>query len=107
MCSSRTTTTGAITRASIISPRPTSTSGEAKPSCGKEKGSNAKPSKTVACFTTNKPHNINQDAPDPLLDQAASCLKISDDGQPYPQPRELDHGCSEPRVSGFGDALFV
>src|SRR6202451_4900961 len=82
MCSSRTTTTGAITRASIISPRPTSTSGEAKPSCGKEKGSNAKPSKTVACFTTNKPHNINQDAPDPLLDQAASCLKISDDGHP-------------------------
>jgi hypothetical protein len=29
----------------------------------------------------NQPHNINQDAPNPLLDQAASCLKISDDGQ--------------------------
>src|SRR6476659_2066563 len=26
---------------------------------------------------------------------------------PYPQPGELDHGCSQPRVSGFGDALFV
>ena len=26
---------------------------------------------------------------------------------PYPQPSELDHGCSQPRVSGFGDALFV
>src|ERR1700691_2018787 len=80
MRSSRTTTTGAITRASTILPRPTSTSGEAKPSCLKEKGSNAKPSKTVGCFTTNKPHNINQDAPDPLLNQAACCLKISDDG---------------------------
>ena len=72
---------GAITRASTISPRPTSTSGAVKPSCWKEKGSNAKPSKTVGCFTTNKPHNINQDAPDPPLNQAVSCLKISDDGQ--------------------------
>jgi hypothetical protein len=26
---------------------------------------------------------------------------------PCPQPGELDHGCSQPRVSGFGDALFV
>ena len=26
---------------------------------------------------------------------------------PYPQPGELDHGCSQPRVPGFGDALFV
>src|SRR3981081_3084470 len=26
---------------------------------------------------------------------------------PYPQPGELDPGCSQPRVSGFGDALFV
>src|SRR5271165_1209130 len=26
---------------------------------------------------------------------------------PYPQPGELDHGCSQPRVSSFGDALFV
>ena len=74
-------TTGAITRASTISPRPTSTSGAVKPSCWKEKGSNARPSKTVGCFTTNKPHNINQDAPDPPLNQAVSCLKISDDGQ--------------------------
>src|ERR1700732_4179345 len=81
MHSSRTTTTGAITRASTISPRPTSTSGAVKPSCWKEKGSNARPSKTVGCFTTNKPRNINHDAPDSLLVQAASCLKISDDGQ--------------------------
>src|SRR6476659_2556365 len=80
MHSSRTTTTGAITRASTISPRPTSTSGAVKPSCWKEKGSNARPSKTVGCFTTNKPRNINHDAPDSLLVHAASCLKISDDG---------------------------
>src|SRR6202048_2416026 len=80
MHSSRTTTTGAITRASTISPRPTSTSGAVKPSCWKEKGSNARPSKTVGCFTTNKPRNINHDAPDSLLVQAAFCLKISDDG---------------------------
>ena len=26
---------------------------------------------------------------------------------PYPQPGELNHRCSQPRVSGFGDALFV
>ena len=58
MHSSRTTTTGAITRASTISPRPTSTSGAVKPSCWKEKGSNARPSKTVGCFTTNKPRKL-------------------------------------------------
>src|SRR6476646_836702 len=81
MHSSRTTTTGAITRASTISPRPTSTSGAVKPSCWKEKGSNARPSKTVGCFTTNKPRNINHDAPDSLLLQVACCLKVSDDGQ--------------------------
>src|SRR6478752_3334403 len=80
MHSSRTTTTGAITRASTISPRPTSTSGAVKPSYWKEKGSNARPSKTVGCFTTNKPRNVNHDAPDSLLVPAASCLKISDDG---------------------------
>ena len=87
MHSSRTTTTGAITRASTISPRPTSTSGAVKPSCWKEKGSNARPSKTVGCFTTNKPRNINHDAPDSLLVHAASCLKISDDGQQRPSGR--------------------
>src|SRR6476646_1402020 len=81
MHSSRTTTTGAITRASTISPRPTSTSGAVKPSYCKEKGSNARPSKTVGCFTANKPRNINHDAPDSLLVHSASCLKISDDGQ--------------------------
>ena len=63
-----------------ISPRPTSTSGAIKPSCWKEKGSNARLCKTVGCFTTNKPRNINHDAPDSPLVQAASCLKISDDG---------------------------
>src|SRR4029077_13338722 len=68
-------------RASTISPRPTSTSGAVKLSCWKDKGSNARPSKTVGCFTTNKPRNINHDAPDSLLVHAASCLKISDDGQ--------------------------
>src|SRR6476659_7535128 len=81
MHSSRTTTTGAITRASTISPRPTSTSGAVKRSYCKEKGSNARPSKTVGCFTANKPRNINHDAPDSLLVHSASCLKISDDGQ--------------------------
>ena len=54
--------------------------GAVKPSCCKEKGSNARPSKTVGCFTTNKPRNINHDAPDSLLVHPASCLKISDDG---------------------------
>ena len=49
----------------------------------KEKGLNAKPSKTVAYFITNTPHNI-EDALDPLLDQAASCLEISDDGHSNP-----------------------
>ena len=38
--------------------------GAVKPSCWKEKGSNARPSKTVGCFTTNKPRNINHDAPE-------------------------------------------
>src|SRR4029079_18966299 len=80
MHSSRTTTTSAITKASTTSPRPTSTSGAVKPSCWKEKGSNARPSKTVGCFTANKPRNINHDAPDSLLVHSASCLKISDDG---------------------------
>src|SRR6476659_3449067 len=84
MRSSHTTTIGAITRASTISPQPTSTSDAVKPSCWKEKGSNAAPSKTVGCFTTNKPHNINPDAPDPLLNQAAFCLKIPDDGHLLP-----------------------
>jgi hypothetical protein len=26
---------------------------------------------------------------------------------PHPQPGKLDHRCSQPRVPGFGDALFV
>src|SRR5271169_1677248 len=47
-------------RASLISPRPTSTSDAAKPSCLKEKGSNDRPSRTGACNTTPTPHNINQ-----------------------------------------------
>src|SRR5271169_6329986 len=47
-------------RASLISPRPTSTSDAAKPSCLKEKGSNDRPSRTDACNTTPTPHNINQ-----------------------------------------------
>src|ERR1700688_2571449 len=83
MHSSRTTTTGATTRASRISPRPTSTSGAVKPSCWKEKGSNAKPSNTDACFTKLMQPKIKPDAPDSPLDQDASCLKISDDGQPW------------------------
>ena len=41
--SSSTTITGAITRASTISPRPTSTSDAARPSCCNEKGSNERP----------------------------------------------------------------
>jgi Integrase core domain len=79
--------------------RPTSTSGAVKPSCWKEKGSNARSSKTVGCFTTNKPRNINHDAPDSLLVQAASCLKIPDDGQPPWRP--LDGG----RHDGSGQGL--
>src|SRR5271169_335435 len=58
-----------------------STSGAVKPSCWKEKGSNAKPSNTAACFTKLTQPKIKPHAPDHPLDQEASCLKISDDGQ--------------------------
>ena len=78
-------------RASTISPRPTSTSGAVKPSCWKEKGSNARPSKTVGCFTTNKPRNITTMMRQTFLVQAAFCLKISDDGTgPAMADRTLD-----------------
>ena len=53
-----------------------------------ERESNTRPSKTVGRFTTNKPRNINHDAPDFLLVQAASCLKISDDGH-QSRPQQL------------------
>ena len=56
-------------------------SGAVKPSCWKEKGSNAKPFNTDACITKLTQHKIKPDAPDSHLVQAASCLKISDDGQ--------------------------
>src|SRR3954470_3355612 len=58
-----------------------STSGAVKPSCWKEKGSNAKPSNTDACITKLKQPKIKPDAPDSLLNYVASCPKISDDGQ--------------------------
>src|SRR5262249_25659091 len=51
-------TTAAITRASIIYPRPTSTSDAARQSCCKEKGLNARPSLHAACSTNGKPRNI-------------------------------------------------
>jgi transposase InsO family protein len=49
--SSKTTTTAATTRASTILPPPTSTSGAGQPSWQNEKGSNDRPSPTVACAT--------------------------------------------------------
>ena len=58
--SSPTTITCDTTRASPISPRPTSTSDAAKPSCLNEKGSNDRPSRTDACIIAARPHNINQ-----------------------------------------------
>ena len=48
------------TRASPISPRPTSTSGEAKPSCLNEKGSNDRPFRIDVFTIAARPHNITQ-----------------------------------------------
>jgi transposase InsO family protein len=56
--SSSTTITAATTRAWPTSHRPTSTLGEGKPSCCKEKGSNATPSGNDDCSTKRKPLNI-------------------------------------------------
>src|SRR5205085_4514852 len=53
--SSTTTTTAAITRASTISPRPTSTSDAAQPSWPSEKGSSDRPLLTAACSTGCRP----------------------------------------------------
>ena len=55
MISSPTIITYATTRASPISPRPTSISAEPR-----EKGSNDRPTRTGACNTAAKPHSINQ-----------------------------------------------
>src|SRR4051794_1443262 len=57
-----------------------STSGAVKPSCWKEKGSNATPSNTDACFTKLTQPKIKPNAPDSPLNWIASCPKISDDG---------------------------
>ena len=56
---SLTTTTGATTRASTISPRPTSTAGGVAPSWQNEKGSNDRASPTAACSTSLRPPEIN------------------------------------------------
>jgi hypothetical protein len=48
--------------------RPTSTSDAVKPSCWKEKGSNAKPSDTDACITKLTQPKIKPDAPESPLD---------------------------------------
>ena len=55
----RITTMPAITRASTILPRPTSTSDALRPSSSNGKGSSARQSQTVACSTTCMPHNLN------------------------------------------------
>ena len=79
--SSTTTITAATTRASTISPRPTSTSGAVPPSWLSEKGSNDKPSPTDACSTGYTPLETTQtDAPGPPLFYLTLCLNNSDDG---------------------------
>ena len=63
--SSITTTTAATTRASTISPLPTSTSGAAISSRWKGKGSKAKPSNSAACFIEMQRPNVTN-----LMDQS-------------------------------------
>src|SRR5204862_7729723 len=53
--SSTTTTIAATTRASTISPRPTSTSDAVQPSWPNEKGSSDRPLPTAACSTGCRP----------------------------------------------------
>ena len=53
--SSKTTIIGDTTRASTTSPRPTSTSGAATPSCCNEKGSSERLSTNGACSTATPP----------------------------------------------------
>ena len=48
--------------ASIISPRPTSTSNAARPFCSNAKGSNARPSPIAACSITPRPHSLHPQA---------------------------------------------
>src|SRR6476660_7813180 len=55
-----TTTTADTTRASTISPRPTSTAGGVEPSWQNEKGSNDRPSPTAACSTSFRPPEISK-----------------------------------------------
>ena len=55
----RITTMPAITRASTILPRLTSTSGALRPSSSNAKGSSARQSQTVACSINCMPHNLN------------------------------------------------
>ena len=54
------TTMPAITRASAISLRLTSTSGGPRPSSSNAKGSNARPSQIVVCSINCMPHNLNR-----------------------------------------------
>src|SRR5260221_9935135 len=78
-----TTTTAATTRASTISPRPTSTSDAVQPSWQNEKGSNGRPSLHVACSTScRQPENYQSDAPEPPFFSPAPCLQNPDDGHP-------------------------
>ena len=58
--SSPTTITGAITRASTISPPPTSTSVAGRPSWQSEKRSNDRPLPTAACSTSCMPPDITK-----------------------------------------------
>jgi transposase InsO family protein len=57
--SSSTTTMPAITRASTISLRLTSTSGGLRPSSSNAKGSNTRQSQIVVCSTNYAPQNLN------------------------------------------------
>jgi hypothetical protein len=57
-----------------------STSGAVKPSCCKEKGSNATQSKLDACSIKRKPHKLKPDEPVTPVVHTATCLKAFDDG---------------------------
>jgi transposase-like protein len=85
--SSTTTTTAATTRASTISPRPTSTSDAGQPSWPNEKGSSDRPLLTAACSTGCRPPDFtNPDEPEPPLIYPARCPENPDDGHSHRRP---------------------
>ena len=63
-----------------ILPRLASTSGAARLSYTKEKGSSATPSKRDACVIAAMPPNIETDPQYPVFNHAATVYSLSDDG---------------------------